>query len=248
MTPDEDEIRFDWRRGGAAAGALLAVLLLLGLVVLVAISNQDRDDALQLERHAYDVTLLTRSVDASISRSEAALGRFALDGDVRTSGNTYLSYWRLAGRQIEQLRQLASTSPEQQQRLQDLKGLYDQLGAKFNEVARIVTAKRSDYGISYYYAAVGPKANPPLEQLLHLKLREIADSERDVLQQRMQQTRVFSARADRLTDYLSWLGILVGIGAIVLGLVAVQAIRQFTCARREAESESDRKQRSCEDE
>jgi signal transduction histidine kinase len=240
MTPGGDEIRFDWRRGGVAAGALVAVLLLLALVFLVAMSNQDRDDALQLERHAYDVTLLTRSVDASISRSEAALGRFALDGDVKTSGNTYLSYWRLAGRQIEQLRSLAGTNPEQQTRLRDLQGIYDQLGAKFNEVARIVTAKRSDYGISYYYAAVGPHANPPLEQLIHLKLREIADSERDVLQQRMQQTRLFSARADRLTDYLSWLGILVGMGAIVLGLVAVQAIRQFTFARREADTESER--------
>ena len=101
MTSGGDDIRFDWRRGGAAAGALVGVLLLLALVFLVAMSNQDRDDALQLERHAYDVTLLTRSVDASISRSEAALGRFALDGDVKTSGNTYLSYWRLAGRQIE---------------------------------------------------------------------------------------------------------------------------------------------------
>jgi len=240
MTSGGDEIRFDWRRGGAAAGALVGVLLLLALVFLVAMSNQDRDDALQLERHAYDVTLLTRSVDASISRSEAALGRFALDGDVKTSGNTYLSYWRLAGRQIEQLRSLVGTNPEQQGRLRDLQGIYNQLGAKFNEVARIVTAKRSDYGISYYYAAVGPKANPPLEAELHKKLREIADSERDILQQRMQQTRLFSARADRLTDYLSWLGILVGIGAIVLGLVAVQAIRQFTFARREADTESER--------
>ncbi|MGN6155145.1 MAG: ATP-binding protein [Sphingomicrobium sp.] len=240
MTPGGDEIRFDWRRGGAAAAGLVAVLLLLGLVFLVAMSNEDRDQALQLERHAYDVTLLTRSVDASISRSEAALGRFALDADVKTSGNTYLSYWRLAGMQIQQLRQIAATNPEQQQRLKDLQGIYDQLGAKFNEVARIVTARHGDYGISYYYAAVGPNANPPLEQQLHLKLREIADSERDILQQRMQQTRLFSARADRLTDYLSWLGILVGIGAIVLGLVAIQAIRQFTFARREAESESER--------
>ncbi len=240
MTPGGDEIRFDWRRGGAAAGALAAVLLLLGLVFLVAMSNKDRDHALQLERHAYDVTLLTRSVDANVSRAEAALGRFALDEDVKTSGNIYLSYWRLAGRQIQQLRQLAGTNPEQQQRLEELQTLYDQLGARFDEVARIVTARHGDYGISYYYAAVGPAADPPLEAELHKKLREIADSERVILQQRMQQTKLFSARADRLTDYLSWLGILVGLGAIVLGLVAVQAIRQFTSARREAESESER--------
>ena len=240
MTAGVEEIRFDWRRVAVAAGALMAVLMLLGLVFLVAMSNEDRDEALQLERHAYDVTLLTRSVDASISRSEAALGRFALDEDVKTSGNIYLSYWRLAGQQLYQLKRLAGTNPEQKQRLDELQTLYDQLGTRFDQVARVITARHGDYGISYYYAAVGPNANPPLEAELHKKLREIADTERDILQQRMQQTFFFSARADRLTDYLSWLGVLVGIGAIVLGLVAAQAIRQFAFARREADSESDR--------
>ena len=52
MTPGE-EPRFDWRRGGAAAGALIATLVLLGMVVLVAITNTARDDALDAERHAY---------------------------------------------------------------------------------------------------------------------------------------------------------------------------------------------------
>jgi signal transduction histidine kinase len=240
MTSGGEYARFDWRRVGAAAGALLAVLLLLGLVFLVAMSNEERDRALQLERHSYDVTLLTRSVDASISRSEAALGRFALDENVKTSGQTYLSYWQLAGRQIDQLKQLVGTDADQQRRVTELQSLYDQLGAKFDTVALVITEKRSDYGISYYYAAVGPEAKPPLEKELHKKLREIADSERDMLQQRMQQTRIFSARADRLTDYLSWLGVLVGLVAIVLAIIAIQAIRQFTFARREAETESER--------
>ena len=102
MSSGEDR-RFDWRGGGAAAGALLAALVLLGMVFLVAMSNNARDDALDGERHAYDVTLLTRSLDASISRSEAALGRFVLDEQVKTSGNIYYSQWRLAGQQIYEL-------------------------------------------------------------------------------------------------------------------------------------------------
>lgn len=243
MTPSGDSsgaITFDWRRGGAAAGALVAVLLLLGLVFLVAVSNRERDEALDLERHAYDVTLLTRSIDASVSRSEAALGRFALDGDIKTSGNTYLSYWRLAAAQIQQLKSSASKEPEQQQRLRQLEHIYGELGTKFDLVARVVTAKRGDLGINYYYAAAGPKANPPLQPQLHVKLREIADYERELLQQRMQQTKFFSARADRFTDFLSWLGVLVGIGAIVLGAVAVQALRQFRSMRKAAENEADR--------
>ncbi|MFL6782525.1 MAG: ATP-binding protein, partial [Sphingomicrobium sp.] len=50
----------------------------------------------------------------------------------------------------------------------------------------------------------------------------------------------FSAEADRFTDYLSILGVIVGLGAIFLGVVAVQALRQNAAARRQAESEAER--------
>ena len=99
MTPVEEH-RFDWRRGGAAAGALVAALVLLGMVFLVAMASRARDEALAGERHSYDVALLTRTLDASISRSEAALGRFVLDENVSTSGNIYYGQWRLAGQQL----------------------------------------------------------------------------------------------------------------------------------------------------
>ena len=86
MTAGDDQ-RFDWRRGGAAAIALVATLILLGMVVLVAITNTARDDALDAERHAYDVALLTRTMDASIARADASIGRYALDENVSTSGS-----------------------------------------------------------------------------------------------------------------------------------------------------------------
>jgi signal transduction histidine kinase/ActR/RegA family two-component response regulator len=243
MISGGDDIRFDWRRGGAAAGAFIAVLVLLAMVFLVAISNGERDQAVQLERHSYDVYLLTRSVDASISRSEAALGRFALDQDVQTSGNIYYDQWTLAGSQIAQLRRLVTNSPGQERRVDELQNLYDQLGAKFANVAKIVLEQangtikpKSSYGISYYYAA----SRSPLEPALHAKLREIADTEQTSLEERMQQSTFFSARADKFTAYLSWLGVLVGAGAIFLGLVAVQALRQNAAARRLAEKQAER--------
>jgi len=235
MTESGDGIRFDWRRGGAAAGAFFAMLVLLGMVFLVKISNDARDEALQLERHAYDVTLLTRSVDASISRSEAALGRFALDED-RDTGNIYYDQWSLAGRQIEQLKSLLRNDSRQLERVHALERLYDNLGAQFATAARIVATRSGANGLSYYYSATKSGVGPALRS----KLREVADSERVALQARMQQTRLFSARADQLTDYLSWLGIVVGFGAIFLGVVAVQAVRQFAYARRDAENESQR--------
>jgi signal transduction histidine kinase len=237
MIPAANESMFDWKRGGvAAAGAFLAVLVLLSMVVLVASSNDQRNRALSQERQGYDVTLLTRSVDASIARAEAALGRFVLDEDVQISGYGYSSNWQRAGRQIDQLDRLLNNDPQQRQRIDELRQLYSERGNQFALAARATLAGEGAGGTSHFYAASRSETGRQLTS----KLNEIAAAERAALRERMQETSFFSARADRFTDYLSWLGLAVGIGAIFLGLVAVQYIRQFTFARKLAESESER--------
>ena len=85
-----------WQRRLASAAALVAAVLLIALVVLVAISNTERDKALLRERHSYDVMLVTRQLDASIARAEAALGRFVISGEKHT-GALYYDEWKKAG-------------------------------------------------------------------------------------------------------------------------------------------------------
>ena len=235
MTADDDQ-RMDWRRGGAAAGGLIAALILLGMVFMVTLSNKARDQALDVERHAYDVTLLTRTLDATISRSEAALGRFVLDEQVKTSGNIYYAQWRLAGQQIAELERLLRTEPAQRARVRQLERLYQTRGVEFALAARATVAGRGAGGTSYYYAASQSNTG----EALRAKLAEIAAAERLALTNRIQQTQIFAARADRLTDYLSWLGLIVGVMAIFLGAVAVVALRQNAVAREQAESDAER--------
>jgi signal transduction histidine kinase/CheY-like chemotaxis protein len=206
------------------------------MVVLVAMSNQTRDRALAGERHAYDVNLLSRAVDASISRAEAGLGRFVLDEEVKTSGNIYYSQWRLAGQQIRQLERLVRSDPAQRKRVQELDRLYQMRGEEFAAAARATVAKQGSGGTGYFYQAAQSEVGSDLSA----KLAEIAAAERTLLRQRMEQTQFFSAEADRLTDYLSWLGVLVGLGAIFLGLVSVQAVRQFAYAKKLADTETER--------
>jgi signal transduction histidine kinase/CheY-like chemotaxis protein len=232
MTPEGNG--FDWRRGGVAAGALIATLILLGMVLLVTLANQARDTALARERHAYDVTLLVRSLDATLSRSEASLGRFVLDEDTsgEGSGAVYADQWRLAGYQLRQLHGLVRRDPEQRARVAELEALYNERGLELGAAARAASAKQEQGGVPLYYAASRSSTGPELRA----KLAEIATAERNVLRASMRQTQIFSGRADRLTDYLSWLGIFGGIMAITLGMLATQIWRENVRARREADT------------
>ena len=117
MMGDGEDVRFDWRRGGAAAAGLLAALVLVAMVFLVKFANDAREQALAAERQANQVSLVVRNVSANVARAEAALARFVLDEEVDPNGNIYVSAWRDAGYQIDQLEALERNYPEQSDRV-----------------------------------------------------------------------------------------------------------------------------------
>jgi C4-dicarboxylate-specific signal transduction histidine kinase len=236
MMDDGEDVRFDWRRGGAAAAGLLAALVLVVMVFAVKFANDARERALTAERQANQVALIVRNASANISRAQAALARFVLDEQVKPNGNIYASDWQLAGYQIEQLKDLERKSPEQLRRVYDAQALYNKLGGELAVAARAALAKQGDAGISYFYAAAKAGTSNALDD----KLEEIIRAERQARAGSIEQSQFSSDQADQLTGYLSWLGIIVGLGAIFLGVVAVQALRQNAQARREAESEAER--------
>ncbi len=150
---DDEEVRFDWSRGGAAVAGLIAALILVAMIFLVKFANDARERALAAERHTYEVALVVRNVSANVSRAEAALARFVLDEDVKGSGNIYASDWQLAGYQIGQLSNLMRSSPEQLRRVAELRDLYRKRNAELSLAARAALAKQGDAGISYFYQA-----------------------------------------------------------------------------------------------
>jgi signal transduction histidine kinase len=236
MIGDGDDVRFDWRRGGAAAAGLIAALILLAMVWLVAAANSSREQALAAERHAYDVALVVRNVSSNVSRSEAALARFVLDEQIKPNGNIYASDWQLAGFQIGQLQKLVRGNPDQELRVAEVQQLYRIRSDELSLAARAAIQKQGQAGISYYYQAAKSGNGERLDD----KLEAITRAERETLRTKFAQSQFFSSEADRFTDYLSWLGVLVGIGAVFLGVVAVQALRQNALARKQIESEAER--------
>jgi signal transduction histidine kinase/ActR/RegA family two-component response regulator len=226
------------RRGVmASAGAVVATLLLVVLMVMVTSSNRARDAAIASERHSYDVMLLTRSVDASIARSEAALGRYVLDEE-QTTGSLYYAEWRLAEQQIGQLRRLVRATPGQLARVGELRRLYEQRGRELVTAAAAARAGQGSGGISLFYQAGQTKTGPALSA----KLGEIASAEREDLRERMTATGLSGMRASELTELLGWLAVLIGVGAVILGWLAYKAIAERLAAVRDATSEAHRAQ------
>jgi signal transduction histidine kinase/ActR/RegA family two-component response regulator len=238
MAWPEAESSGSLRGAMASAGAVLATILLIALMLMVTSSNRARDAALASERHSYDVMLLTRTVDASIARAEAALGRYVVDEERRT-GTLYYNEWRLAERQIGELQRLVRDTPDQLARIHRLRELYDARGRELAAAAAAASAERGTVGLSLFYQAGMTERGPALRA----KLAEIAAAERIDLRSRMDATRRSGDQADRLTEWLGWLAVLIGLGAVTIGWLAFRAISERLEALREADSESSRAQR-----
>src|SRR3546814_14046073 len=97
----------------------------------------------------------------------------------------------------------------------DLRARGDELAAAAAAAAR----KLESGGVPLFYQA-GMTATGPA---LRAKLDEIASAERQNLSDRMAETQMFDEEADKFTDWPGWLGVPIGIGAIVLGLLASQS-------------------------
>jgi signal transduction histidine kinase/ActR/RegA family two-component response regulator len=224
-----------WRRSWASVGAVAATIFLIALVVMVTISNRNRDRALDWERHTYDVMVLTRTVDASIARSEAALGRYVLD-EQSVTANIYYTDWRLAGWQISRLRQLVRDDPQQRNHVAQLRALYQRRSEELALAARATAQKKASYGLGYYYQAGMSPTLPAIRKTLD----SIAKHERETLARRVTDTQMFADKADQLTEWLGWMGVLLGLGAFILGLAAYQAFSERLIARRDADNEANR--------
>lgn len=235
MTGGEDR-DVSLRRVAAVSGALLVTLALLFMVYLVSQTNAARMAAQNQERHAYDVTLLTRSLDATISNSEAALGRFVLDEQEETSGSIYYGEWRKARVQLGELGRLVARDPEQRERVAELRVLFDQRDTELARAARAAAAQQGEGGVNIFYTAGLSPTGPALSA----KLADIAEAEREKLTRSIETTQFFSTEADRLTDYLSWLGIVVGGIALMLGVSSYSTLRAYLASKELAESQAER--------
>jgi signal transduction histidine kinase/CheY-like chemotaxis protein len=228
----EEGAPFKGRALWISASALAATIALIGLIFMITWSNRARDDAIGWERRTYEVMVLTRTIGASVARSEAALGRYVLDEQART-GADYSSEWRRANWQISQLERMLRIDPAQRRRVAELRALLDRRNGELGPAAAAARRRQGTDGLSLLYQA----SSSPTLPALRAKLDEIANAERARLNARMAETQIFVTRADAYTDWLGWVAILVGLGAIGLAFLAWRSYQEGVLARREAEAQ-----------
>ena len=138
-----------WLRGLATAGALILALLFAALIYLVVQSNDERDAAALSERQSFETIMAARSIEESIAQSEAALGRFIINGD-STPATIYRNERREADRRIDQLQRVVRDFPEQAERAQTLEDLFNAYAAELAVAARLAANGRNFDALARY--------------------------------------------------------------------------------------------------
>ena len=240
MTQDEVETA---AQGGGAKWrlAMLVVMGLLGAAVLVALivtlghANRQRDRALALQAHSYDVMILARTLSGTIARSEASLGRYVISGD-KQLGQLYFDEWLLAGTQIDRLDQITNDNPAQQPRVDRLRAAYDSRGRELSLTALNTSYGKNEQALARYYQA---RKSPTLAEI-NTTLDTLIAGERALLDDRTATAMRSVERSSWVAGVLAIFGVLIVLGAIVLGWFTIRAVGDRATALADAELERER--------
>ncbi|HWU95964.1 MAG TPA: CHASE3 domain-containing protein, partial [Sphingomonas sp.] len=223
--------------------ALLGTLALLGIVVLAAVAviqartDTERDRAIARQQHTFEVIMRVSQLSGAILGAEAALGRYVVSAD-KNLGQQYGAQWGKAGEQLNRLRQLVADNPAQHARMDRLKQAFDARGKELATTALYSAYKRhSDAWGSYYQVRSSP-ARSQLESLL----AEMVDVERVTLRQRSQAAADLVANSGFASRLLTGFGILIVLGAVLLGWMAIEAQGERAVADANADAERERAQ------
>ena len=216
----------------------LVVIALIGAGVLTALivsegeANRQRDRALALQQHSFEVMILARSLSGTIARSEATLGRYVISAD-RHLGQQYYEQWQTAGQQIDRLDTITDDNRAQQPRIDALRRAYGSRGAELSLIALATAYKRYPQALSRYYAARQAASLAAIDD----QLDGIITAERTLLDQRTAAAEESVARSSGKARVLTIVGVLLALGAIALGWLMVQAQVERAHAQDEADEE-----------
>ncbi|WP_443026676.1 ATP-binding protein [Sphingomonas sp. Leaf21] len=211
----------------AVAGAVTLAML----IVTLGHANRERDLALERQRHSYEVMILARTLAGTIARSEASLGRYVISGDNKL-GQLYVEEWNLANAQLERLDALIEDN-DQQRLVEQLRKAYEERGQQLSVIALSTTYHRDRQAYGLYYQARQADALLRINRLL----TALIEGERVLLDQRSTAAQDTVIHANRIAGGLVIFGVLLALGAMLLGWLIFRTVGERAEARAEAWAE-----------
>ncbi|HEU4959787.1 MAG TPA: ATP-binding protein [Sphingomonas sp.] len=214
--------------------AVLGAGVLAALVLTLRAADRQRDRALDLQSRSYEVMIVASNLSGMIADAEASLGRYVISGD-KQLGQLYSDQWLRAGTLLDRLDR-ASDRPSQQRRIDALRAAYTARGKELAQVALNTVYHQNNQALALYYQARKAQSLADINELL----KEINDSERMLLARRSDAVAHSLAHSNRVVKVLIGFGVLIVLGAMALGWMAVKAFAERAAARTEAELERER--------
>jgi signal transduction histidine kinase/ActR/RegA family two-component response regulator len=224
-----------WRTIMLVVMGLLGAAVLVGLIVTLGNANRQRDRALKLQAHSYDVMIVARILSSTIARSEASLGRYVISSDKRI-GQIYSDEWRLAGSQIDRLDALTGDDAQQRRSVDRLRAAYRTRGEELSLTALSTSYGMNDQALARYYKARDAQSLTDID----LNLNQIIGRERGLLDARTASAMHAVDRSSGIAKFLAIFGILIVLGAIALGWLTLRAVGDRASAQLEADHERER--------
>ena len=208
----------NWRLLLLGALAVAGVAVLGALILIQQRTDSERDRAIALQQHSFEVMLRASQLSGGISAAEAALGRYIVSAD-RNLGQQYADQWARAGEQLQRLRQLASDNPHQQDEIRALQAAFLRRGKELDDTALYTTYKRDRDAWGAYYQVRESAARKQVETILD----QIVEQERGLLGDRTRAATLLIENSSYAARVLTGFGLVIALGAVILGWLAIEA-------------------------
>ncbi|UNU43790.1 response regulator [Sphingopyxis sp. YF1] len=226
-----DRVRF-WLTVGV--GVILTSIV-VALVTLLVRTNDNYDRSLAWQAHSLEIISQTRSLDASIARAEAALGRFAV-GLQKEDGRVFQQQWGIAQQYLRLLTRNVRDNPKQAALVADLTKEFNRRGAQLGDAALSANYRQTVAAISKYNAAGHDAALSRIDAILS----ELIRNERALLRDRNRLAAADRTSFNQAILLFSLLGAAAAVIAIGATFSLIRADGERRLARREQLAESDR--------
>ena len=205
------------------------------LVMLLARASDNYDQSLGWQTQSLEVISQTRSLDASLARAEAALGRFAV-GLQKEDGRVYEQQWGLARQYLTRLDRSVRDNATQSKLVDDLTREMDSRGRQLGDAALSANYSQTVAAISKYHAAGHDAGLSRIDDLLN----QIIANERALLRERNRTAAADRASLNQAMLLFALLGAAIAAVAIGTTFSFVRAEAERRVARREQVAESER--------